>query len=391
MAFRSVLAFGGTVLFALGLSLPMTASPAQAGSLTAIDILNTYNLVVFGDLNTTSEVDGRSFVLGNLNGSTSNYATHYSQLPANSAPALTVGGNITGPINVNGKGLAVGGNVANTVNLNQGGDMTVRGNITSNVNANFNGNGTLYVKGDIKNNSTVNANGGSIYVGGTVQSGSHANANGGGTLHQNSSVPDSHLPDIAAQAAEMKQTLTKHSSYLAGLNPNSTNVVIAGGRATFTATPDNNGVAIFNITDPTTIFGQNEFKFNLGSATSLVFNVRNVGNTVLNIGVNFLDGIASTLATNTIWNFIDAKNINITKQFGGNIIALLANITNSGNIEGSVVANAVTQNAEIHYNGTIVVPTPVPAALPLFAAAIGGLAGWRRLRRRQPGAGKLAA
>jgi choice-of-anchor A domain-containing protein len=304
---------------------------------------------------------------------------------------LTVGGNITGPINVNGKGLAVGGNVANTVNLNNGGDMTVRGNITSNVNANFNGNGTLYVKGDIKNNSTVNGNGGSIYVGGTVQAGSHANANGGGTLHQNSSVPDSHLPDIAAQAAEMKTTLTKHSSYLAGLKPNSTNVVIASGRATFTATPDKNGVAIFNITDPTTIFSQSEFKFNLGSATSVLFNVRNVGNTLLNIGVNFLDGIASTLATNTIWNFIDAKNINITKQFGGNIIALLANITNSGNIEGSVVANAVTQNAEIHYNGNIVIPTPVPAALPLFAAAIAGLAGWRRLRRRQPGAGQLAA
>jgi hypothetical protein len=33
----------------------------------------------------------------------------------------------------------------------------------------------------------------------------------------------------------------------------------------------------------------------------------------------------------------------------------------------------------------------VPAALPLFAAAIGGLAGWRRLRRHQPGAGKLAS
>jgi choice-of-anchor A domain-containing protein len=389
MAFRSVLTLGGSILLTLGLSLPIATPAAQAGTLNAIDILNTYNLVVFGDLNTTSEVDGRAFISGDLNGSTSNYATHNAQLPASTVPALTVGGNINAGVNVNGPGLAVGGNVAGPVNLNQGGDMVVRGNVASNVNANFNGKGTLYVKGSVKNNSTVNANGGSAYIGGTVESGSHVNANGGGTLHQNSSVPDSHLTDIAAQAAEMKNTLAKQSNYFASLKAHASTIVVGSNTATFHATPHSNGQAIFNITDPSSVFSQGQFSFDYGSATSLVINVFNVGDTLLTIGANFLNGIATSMGKNTIWNFVDAKNIHITSQFGGNIIALLANITIDGNVEGSVVAKAVTQHNEIHYDGQVIVPTPIPAALPMFGAALAGLVGWRRMRR-QPGA-RLAA
>ncbi|GAL07239.1 hypothetical protein JCM19237_4655 [Photobacterium aphoticum] len=49
--------------------------PAYAG---AIDILKEYNLIVFDDLTTTSEVEGKTIVYGNINGTASNYGI---QLP----------------------------------------------------------------------------------------------------------------------------------------------------------------------------------------------------------------------------------------------------------------------------------------------------------------------
>jgi choice-of-anchor A domain-containing protein len=168
------------------------------------------------------------------------------------------------------------------------------------------------------------------------------------------------------------------------------------GKVTFDATPGADGVAVFNISDAVAFFGSaNEFQFNLNGAKSIVINVSGAAGSLITIAANFLAGIATELADNTVWNFVDATDIVINNQFGGSILALLANVTNNANIEGTLVAAKVTQNAEIHYNGGKDLPpvtkTPIPAALPLFAAALGGLAYVRRVRNRRDRATQAAA
>lgn len=372
---RGLVASAAGVICALGVS----GAPALAAPMSASEILNTYNLVVFGDLDSSSHVDGRAFVSGNAAGG--DYGQHYNQLPVSPESTLTVGGNLTGGVNINGKGLTVGGDIATSnLNVNGGGDVFVGGNLTSSFNANFNGSGNLYAKGSVTNGANINANGGSIYLGGTVQSGT---ANG---AHVNSPIPASVVPDVASQASEMQQTMTKYSSYLSTLAANSSTGA-NGNKVTFTATPDENGLAIFTISDAASFFnGAGEFQFVLNGATSVVINVLGAGGQAINIAANFLGDIAKLLATNTIWNFVDATEINIQTQFGGSILALLAHVTNYNNIEGTLIAGSVTQKGEIHYNGNINVPvsqTPIPAALPLFAAALGGLAFAGRMRTRR--------
>lgn len=353
--------------------------PASAAPMTASEILNTYNLVVFGDADSTSHVDGRTFVSGDLTGG--DYGQH--TFPG-SEPTLTVGGTLKGNVNVNKPGLVVGGNIATSnLNLNGGGDMYVGGDLTSSFNANFNGNGDLYAKGSVTNGATINANGGTIYLGGTVQSG---NANGAQT---NSPIPGSVVPNVAQQATEMKGTMTKYSSYLATLEGNSSTSA-NGNKVTFSATPDENGLAIFTIADAKSFFASaGEFDFALNGATSIVINVLGGAGEVINISANFLGNFAQLLATKAIWNFVDATEIVIDRTFGGSILALLAHVTNqNANIEGTLIAGSLTQRGEIHYNGNINVPvsqTPIPAALPLFGAALAGLAfaGRARAKRRE--------
>lgn len=392
MSVRSLLALGSTAVLALGFSLPL-ATAARAESLSAVDIINTYNLVVFGDLDSKSEVEGKSFIQGDITGNnTSQYNIH--NVPNNTVPALTVGGSINSSVTVDGRGLVVGGNIAAPVQVNENNsgnpDIVVGGNVKSTVSGQFNGDGgSIYVKGSIQSGATATANGGSIYVTGPVNG--NANANGSGSLHSNSTEPASHLPDIASQASDMKKTLSSYSSYLNSLTQDST-VSVNGNTATFAATAGSNGVAVFDINNPSQVFGANQFQFTLGAdVTSIIVNVSGAFNGIIN--ANFLAGMDKILGSNTIWNFTDATTLDIKSLFGGTILAMLANVTVDQDIEGSVIAQAVTQNAEIHAHDDItgVAETPVPASLPLFVAAIGGLFGWQQLRRRKQAGGLLAA
>ena len=54
------------------LALGGAAVPALAGPVVGLDGLRDWNLIVLGDLTSSSEVEGRTFVGGNLNGNSSN-------------------------------------------------------------------------------------------------------------------------------------------------------------------------------------------------------------------------------------------------------------------------------------------------------------------------------
>lgn len=362
----------GAALVSGVLVYPVGASADAAG-----DLINTYNAIVFGNIVSVSEMDGNALVGGNVNGG--NYAIHHPSIPA--ATALTVGGNLVGNVNINGPGLSVGGNIATSnLNLNKGGDIHVGGNVTSSFNANFNGNGDLYVGGNVAG-ANINANGGSAYIGGAVVGG-NVNANGGGIVQTGSALPAATMPDIASQLGNAESILTTYSAQLATMSADST-ISQSGSKLTFNANAGSDGVAVFSFNGASLLNSATEFEFSLNGASAVVINVSGVGSDALNIAANFLGGVATTLATNTIWNFTDAEDIDIGAQFGGTILAAMADLTNTANIEGSVIVKNLLQYAEIHYNGfvTTVSPVPLPAALPMFGAAIALFAVRRRGRK----------
>jgi hypothetical protein len=117
---------------------------AMAAPLTAQEVMQQFNLVVLGDVTSTSDVEGRSFIGGNLQGP----ATFASRtLPASTYAGLTVLGNAS-QINVNNNGVADGGSLSNT-NVNNGGGV-VFGN---SINTNFNGSTPSYVAGTRSGNA----------------------------------------------------------------------------------------------------------------------------------------------------------------------------------------------------------------------------------------------
>jgi len=83
---------------------------SQFSAAGPIETLNEYNLVVLNNLYTTSEVEGKTLVGGDLSG-TSNYGIRITQNAIVPETTLIVGGNITAGtnINANGQSVIVGG------------------------------------------------------------------------------------------------------------------------------------------------------------------------------------------------------------------------------------------------------------------------------------------
>jgi choice-of-anchor A domain-containing protein len=90
---------------------------SQFSAAGPIETLNEYNLVVLNNLYTTSEVEGKTLVGGDLSG-TSNYGTRITQNAVVPETTLIVGGNIVAGtnINANGQSVIVGG--VNNGNVN---------------------------------------------------------------------------------------------------------------------------------------------------------------------------------------------------------------------------------------------------------------------------------
>lgn len=93
-----------------------------------------------------------------------------------------------------------------------------------------------------------------------------------------------------------------------------------------------------------------------------------------------------------LWNFHEATNISFNSGFVGSILASDADVrVGGGAIEGTLFANNVVLNAQIHRQNFVglpqqaapVSPVPLPAGLPMLLTAVGGIAALRRLRNRR--------
>lgn len=314
------------------------ATSAMAAPLTAQDILTQFNLVALGSVVSASQhVDGRSYVGGNLTGGV--YAMHPSNISVSNYAGLTVVGSARN-VQVSSNGATILGNLTNST-VNQGASA-VLGNASH---TNFNG---------------------PAYVGG-VSAGNNFN---GGRLNQAPTTLAS------ATATDFSQVIKGLSSSLSQYASTGSSVAFNGNRATFNAVANDKGVAVFDLTAiDALLFGKGEFEFNLGSATTTIFNIDAIS---LNFASNFLGGSAMQLGTKAIWNFYNATDLTISNQFGGAILAPFATLKNSNNIEGAVLVNHLNQFGEIHsakFTGNAEVPTPSQVPEPqTFALLALGLA-----------------
>ena len=304
--------FAATLLAVLAAG---SATAALAGTPAGLDVLREWNLVVLGDLQSSSEVEGRTFVGGNLSGNSSNYNIKASTPSTNGQPGLTVVGNVIGGTKNlnNGSGAIIGGNVDSGFNLN-GAAQTVK------------------VGGTIKN-TNVNQN--------TVQSGlGGSNPAFVQNLQQDRSLLTTSMTGLSHDLGQ----LTQNSSF-----------TIAGNRGTFNAVPGADGVAVFNLT-AADLNKIGEIRFNLNGADTAIVNVSGAA---INLNDNFLGG-TNNLGQNVIWNFPDATTMNVSTAWGGSVLAPKAAATTGNYIQGSAVFGSLVQNGEMHvgtYAGTYTPPS----------------------------------
>ena len=252
-------------------------------------ILSDYSLVVTGNLRSSSEVEGRVLVGGDINGinnSTSNYGIHLD--------AEDYGGVDT---------LIVGGNINPTVNLNAG-HARIGGNVNGGINAN---NGSTWQDGD--SSVAVDVAAATLAIGSLSE---HLYSFGGDSVSLPSSQP-------------------------AAVN--------------FNAVPGTNGVAFFNIANGSNLFDNHKVQQIGLSLESADYVVINVGGTNIhwNHGNMVSDFTTETGRSRVLWNFHEATYLNLhSRAFNGSLLAPESFLRVEGVVEGSVFVKSFRQMGEVH-------------------------------------------
>jgi choice-of-anchor A domain-containing protein len=152
----------------VGALLGLSVSQAKAS------LLPNYNLVVFGNLQDSSDVEGTAIVGGNFTGSAANFGTQLSHATTAGTDVLTIAGNLNSGATANieaGGNLRIGGALIGTVNLNGGGgsvvhaappiDLSALQTSMINLSSSLNGlaaNSSVTLPGAQPSNITFNAN-----------------------------------------------------------------------------------------------------------------------------------------------------------------------------------------------------------------------------------------
>jgi len=301
------------------------AIAACVGSMLSVsaaraNLLQDYNLIVFENATSTSNVFGRTLIGGNLGGPASDYGLRL--LPASNfgtTDVLTVGGNIT----------------TNNINI-AAGDLRRAGTRSGNVN--FNG-------------------------------------PGGNEIIDNSG-------SIASTVASVRAQLESASLLMIARAATNTVNFPSGQPAgvVFNCVPASDGAAIFNFA-ASSLFGNSnvqQIDINLNGATSVVMNVTGltIGWSMGNFVGNFVN---PNVYSRVIWNFADAANINWLNggSLRGSLLAPGARLEFASVIEGSVAVRELDQRSEVHLPGyTGLIPSPGTAAL----MALAGILASRRRR-----------
>ena len=271
--------------------------------------------------------------------------------------------------------VAVGGNANLTgygINNTQPGDGPGVNALVVGGNLSYNGGEVHY--GDTKVGGAVSGSFGSPH--GTVTSGL---GTGGLPFSFSTAITD----------------LTNKSAYWGGLASTGTVDTTPWGAKTLTGT--GSGLNVFNVTGAS-LSGLTSLTIDAPAGSTVVVNVTGNPGTFSNYSM-FLNGITRN---DVLFNFVDATSLNVSGfSFKGSILAPFATLNhNNGNIEGTVIVNAVSAgNGEFHnypFRGTPPPaprgggdppPPPPPSAVPappgLVLGMIGAFEGWGLFSRRK--------
>jgi choice-of-anchor A domain-containing protein len=312
-----------SVAAACGLAALSIAGAAQAASLTADQILNQFNLVTFGDVTGSSEVEGRTLIGGNLAGSGANFYIKGADVTPSDYDGLHVGGNVSGGYH----------------QINNAGDA--------------------YIAGDVQN---MNMNGGVAYIGGGIT------GNVNGTRHTGQSVT---IPDFEA----LLKATSAELSGMTGVGPQ-----ISGARAVFDAPADATGRTFFSI-DGSDFDAWGELIVRAAADSTVIINVSGAD---IAFRENMIETDYS-LGSLILWNFYEAARLELNTKIIGAVLAPYAAVTLGNPVEGSLVAQSLLLSSEVHlqpFEGTTIIPldpappvgkVPLPGALPLLLAGLGAL------------------
>ncbi|HEX4262570.1 MAG TPA: choice-of-anchor A family protein [Acetobacteraceae bacterium] len=348
---------GAAPACSLACAVLLSAGAARADAVSAqqLSLLQQFNLIDLGNLQASSDIEGRAFVAGNMsgNGFSMGVAGKVTASPAGYNTLIVDGSATTGGINIGTGGFTVGGN-ANSLEANSaaGAVSTVAGNVTGNT----------------------AVNGGTLHYGGSFS----GNFNGSGSKTQVTGLSSDPLP------ASTFAPLQGLSATLAGLAPSGT-VSMVSGTATFVAAPGASGYAVFDVDAgvASQIFDANGFAFDLGTATSAIINVS--GADTITDMTNFND---SSLAPSLLWNFIGTTTLDLDREFNGTILADDATVTNETQINGTLLAANANLDGELHStpyagglpDGGSSQPVPEPADGAVLGIGLLGLVAVRRGR-----------
>ena len=386
---RSKLLLGLSALCLAAIAAPALAASPKGSAKTGLADLTQLNLIVIQDMTAGADVEGKSWIGGNLNnantmgiGSNANPSQGFT--PSTFA-TLAVGGNVTGNLNLNN---GPNGTLKNAVTP---AGATIGGNVgTINLNA---ANATLLVGGSI--GQTNGGNGATIEAGGGLGSNSHPT----GVLVKGDLGAAFATPlqkSLSDQTATFVSDLKSLSSALAALSPT------AGAsfndsdpnNATFKAVDTGKlGYAVIDITTA-----------QLQDARNLQFDLAKVGGGYLTTVINVIGSGSVAISANdnavsvspyVIWNFESASHIDTNTQFNGSLLAPLASVANHSPINGAVAVKSFTQGGEVHLgtfagdpalSKAISGAVPEPSTWMMLIGGVGLVGGALRRRRAMAGA-----
>lgn len=303
----------------------MVAGAVSLSSMASATPLSDYNLILFGDLNTSSNVKvyGKALIGGDLK-SSGEFGSHLTDSSFNATNNVEVLGSVTSP------------------------NLTIQ-------------NGYLGY-GETKTIGNLNCN----------ESG----------LPQYSCVRA--LGDIGAVTAKLDSfydQLSDESDFYRDFTQVGT---VSGTTLSYSGFATD--LVVFNIAGSALFANNANWQLNFGNAANVVINVS--GTNLSNPGsVNLSgNGFTSSTYSNILWNFHDATSLNLGNGWKGNVLAVDADVKIMNDIDGSLAAKSYTGAGQIHHYYWDYTPpakeVPESSSLALLFSGLGLLA-LTRLRRRK--------
>ena len=287
-----------------------TSSQPTCAELNSLSLLKEYNLITLGDLSTSSDVEYKTLVCGSLKSSSSaNFAIHLDQSSTKpNQPVLEIARSVAAgsPLNVQ----------VGSVSIGQATDKVSK---------------QTDVQYLVNNNRQFNINGG------------------------NQGAQVIYDPKLIGKCDEITEDLTKLSLMLSRRKPNN-NVSVPSdqpGPLNFNVvTTDSDGFAFFTVPNGNEIFNnqkvQNIEIRNIPPQAALVI-INVPGKSIVFDGGNIV-GSLTQLETRSrvLFNFYEAEQINMQRNFMGALLAPFAAVQTNANIDGATVVKTLSTSSELH-------------------------------------------